>query len=244
MKRFTLSLVASACLLVACGAEAQVVTVPPMKDGGNVQMPFALVPEWGSMKTPAVWNRPWSEYSREELVPTPSYDIKKLTVPMKELLKNRQKNLSALTAKIFYSTRHMGRYHLDAGEDVGTHQGVDIKMPMGAPVGAIANGEIMEIISHEYMGDAVMQKITVWGKDYVAIYGHCGKILVKAGDIVEMKQHICEVGISGQTTDPHLHLQIDVYLGQEKHTPFQTKKTKQKSVESWTVHPIKFILAY
>ena len=40
------------------------------------------------------------------------------------------------------------------------------------------------------------------------IYAHCSKIYVKEGDKIKMGQEIAEVGMTGNTTGPHLHFEV------------------------------------
>lgn len=40
------------------------------------------------------------------------------------------------------------------------------------------------------------------------IYAHCKTLYVKQGESVSLGQEIAEVGMSGNATGPHLHLEI------------------------------------
>ena len=39
-------------------------------------------------------------------------------------------------------------------------------------------------------------------------YGHCSKLYVNEGDIIQQGQEIAEVGATGNATGPHLHFEI------------------------------------
>lgn len=116
-----------------------------------------------------------------------------------------------------YSVGNMGSYATGA-EGEGSHPGVDIRVPVGTPVRAIANGIVTQVqndaggfglfvvIRHPHMPDP--DKPT---RETVlhSAYAHLSSQLVREGDIVEKGQ---QIGLSGQTgfaTGPHLHFQVD-----------------------------------
>lgn len=46
--------------------------------------------------------------------------------------------------------------------------------------------------------------------DVVTVYAHCKKIYVKEGDAITRGEVIGEVGNTGNSTGPHLHLEIRI----------------------------------
>ena len=48
------------------------------------------------------------------------------------------------------------------------------------------------------------------GNGVQTLYGHCSKLYVSAGQYVEQGQAIATVGSTGNSTGPHLHLEIRV----------------------------------
>jgi murein DD-endopeptidase MepM/ murein hydrolase activator NlpD len=46
------------------------------------------------------------------------------------------------------------------------------------------------------------------GYGFVSRYGHCSKVIVKKGDMVERSQTIAFIGSSGRSSAPHLHFEI------------------------------------
>ncbi|WP_411708625.1 peptidoglycan DD-metalloendopeptidase family protein [Corynebacterium sp. LaCa116] len=92
------------------------------------------------------------------------------------------------------------------------HAGLDFAAPIGTPIYAAADGVVVE--GRERYNVAGFGS-WIWldcqdsvGKDF--IYGHVKHdgILVKAGDRVRAGQQIGVVGNEGQSTGPHLHLEV------------------------------------
>ncbi len=86
------------------------------------------------------------------------------------------------------------------------HAGIDLTAPLGSKIYPIKNGVVIKVqyLKYDY-GRAV------WidsGNDIVSVYGHMGKIFVEEGDTVTTDKPIGEVGLTGRTTGPHLHLEI------------------------------------
>lgn len=213
-------LIGSTCTLGACTAKIPP-TVTLWEDTTPIAvMPFKAIPDWGSMTQPSQWDRTWDEYSPDELIPVPEYDLEVLTYPLKYLWRNRTKeNNAVIGAKQFYSTRFYGAYNLDSKEDVNPdHPAIDLKMPFGAPVGSVTTGQIIAVEENDLIGRYLIQEVAVDYDVFRIIYGHCTKILVDVGQVVEQGQPVCTVGLTGKTSAPHLHLEIQhVNSGQPVH---------------------------
>jgi murein DD-endopeptidase MepM/ murein hydrolase activator NlpD len=88
----------------------------------------------------------------------------------------------------------------------GWHQGVDIGAPVGDPVYAAADGEVIGVgIWGSSFGK--FSPVIKHGKWYT-IYAHVGKCHVKKGDKVKLGQHIADIGLEGLSSGPHLHFEI------------------------------------
>lgn len=85
------------------------------------------------------------------------------------------------------------------------HKGVDIPSAEGAPIFALAAGVVT--YAGEKPGFGKMIEID-HGKGYTTRYAHISKIAVKTGDRVDQNQAIAEIGSTGRSTGPHLHLEM------------------------------------
>ena len=87
----------------------------------------------------------------------------------------------------------------------GYHKGLDIAVETGTPIEAAAAGEVTFAGYKGLFGNLV---IISHGNGVETYYAHCSKIYVSAGDHVEVGDVIAAVGSTGNSTGPHLHLEI------------------------------------
>lgn len=86
------------------------------------------------------------------------------------------------------------------------HAGIDITAPLGSNIFPIKIGRVVEIGNSKWnYGRSVLVD---HGDGIHTLYAHMGKIYVQEGDEVDTKTSIGEVGLTGKTTGPHLHLEI------------------------------------
>lgn len=86
------------------------------------------------------------------------------------------------------------------------HEGVDIAKGMGAPIRAVEAGTVVE--SRPATGYGWI--IVIDHKQYQTVYAHMYRkdVKVKVGDRVEKGQIIALMGSNGNSTGPHLHLEL------------------------------------
>ncbi|HKD66862.1 MAG TPA: M23 family metallopeptidase [Candidatus Binataceae bacterium] len=85
------------------------------------------------------------------------------------------------------------------------HEGVDIAAPVGTPVMAAANGQVIFAgRMHGYGRIVIIQH----ADHYVTVYAHDSSNLVEPGQIVRRGQVIGYVGRSGHTTGANLHFEV------------------------------------
>ena len=99
------------------------------------------------------------------------------------------------------------RYGVSSRIRVSTHTGLDIAASKGTEIKAVADGTVTLA---EYSGSyGYLVKID-HGNGVETWYGHTSKMYVKAGQEVKAGDVIALVGSTGNSTGPHLHLEIRI----------------------------------
>ena len=108
-----------------------------------------------------------------------------------------------------YVTSYYGyRIHPISGQK-NYHTGVDIGMPQGTDILAGHDGTVS--LAGEAGGYGlcvVLDGETNGGSTLTTKYGHCSQLLVSAGQTVKAGDVIAKVGSTGNSTGPHLHLEV------------------------------------
>lgn len=118
-------------------------------------------------------------------------------------------NVFGDTNWIPYVTSYYGYRVHPISREKNYHTGVDIGMSQGTSIRAGHDGTVTTA------GDAggyglcvVIEGQTDDGHTLVTKYGHCSQILVNVGDTVSAGDVIAKVGSTGNSTGPHLHLEV------------------------------------
>lgn len=90
----------------------------------------------------------------------------------------------------------------------GLHSGLDIAAPTGTSIKAAASGTV-KIAGRSSTGYGLYVVVS-HGNGIETYYAHCSALLVKAGQKVSQGQVIARVGSTGNSTGPHLHLEIRI----------------------------------
>ncbi len=210
-------------------------------------LPVDKVPDWGSMREPSQWNRSYGEMTAGDFVPVPLYDIHALTMPMATLISPlTPATVPLITAKLLYSTRFLGTYDIDSAEYAGTHAGVDLKLALGTPVGAIGGGKVVKVQQDRHLGLMVMiEHHLPDGTTLFSIYGHLGSVSATVGQAVLPGDIVGTVGLTGESTGAHLHLQLDRGESGENHTPYIVEHPLTPSeADRVLLNPISFISSH
>jgi len=106
------------------------------------------------------------------------------------------------------------------------HTGIDMVSEIGEPVLAAGDGEVIfagyglikgTLDMDDPYGIAVMIKHSFGfeGNTLYTVYGHLQKAIVEDGQIVKAGDPIGTVGITGNTSGPHLHFEVRLQDGQD-----------------------------
>ncbi|WP_280315639.1 M23 family metallopeptidase [Nocardia abscessus] len=85
------------------------------------------------------------------------------------------------------------------------HYGIDFADALGAPIHSVSNGTVIEAGPASGFGLWVR---VLQDDGTTAVYGHVNEMFVHAGQRVNAGDVIATVGNRGQSTGPHLHLEI------------------------------------
>ena len=88
-----------------------------------------------------------------------------------------------------------------------SHTGLDIATSTGTPIAAAASGTVT---FSGYKGSYGNMIVISHGNGVQTYYGHCSKLYVSAGAQVSQGEIIGAVGSTGNSTGPHLHLEVRV----------------------------------
>ncbi len=88
------------------------------------------------------------------------------------------------------------------------HHGIDMASPVGSKVMACKTGIVKNVVKNDsvYGNYIIIQH----ANEMISLYAHLSTIDVKRGESVKGGQKIAEVGLTGLTTGPHLHFEINI----------------------------------
>jgi murein DD-endopeptidase MepM/ murein hydrolase activator NlpD len=104
-----------------------------------------------------------------------------------------------------FRPKGFGSRRIINGEPRSPHAGVDVDLPAGTPVVAIADGTVAFAGEQFFGGNSVVLN---HGGGVFSIYYHLQNYIVSEGQGVARGERIGAVGSSGRATGPHLHFSI------------------------------------
>ncbi|MBK7858987.1 MAG: M23 family metallopeptidase [Archangiaceae bacterium] len=91
--------------------------------------------------------------------------------------------------------------------ELAQHEGVDVAAEAGTPISAAWDGKVVSAGERGGYGNAVEVD---HGNGVHTLYAHASELEVKPGDVVKAGDKLGEVGSTGRSTGPHLHLELRV----------------------------------
>ncbi len=235
----------------------------PQPFNGTV-MPVSKVPHWTHWHTQNTLK--YDQISADKLIDLPPYDLSKMQFPNDQLIWGDSSQDDIRSTKITYPVVYLGNYKLDHNENVGSHLAIDIKMPTGTPLHAIANGKVVKksIQSTGFGNHVVIKHTNVPDPQnpgrlttLYSAFSHMDRVDVVEGQNVLKSQIIGTSGNTGTSTTPHLHFQIDRDSAPwHPYWPFSWKESQAAGLSFFeavnaglgiskgrnnTVHPMKFV---
>ncbi len=130
------------------------------------------------------------------------------------------------TLKQFRISSHFNprRFHPITGR-IAPHKGVDFSMPVGTPILAVGDGEVLVA---KYDGAAGYYVTIRHGRQYSTRYMHLKKILVTPGQKIKRGDRIALSGNTGHSTGPHLHYEF--WINQQAVNPLTTKLPRSEGL--------------
>jgi murein DD-endopeptidase len=108
---------------------------------------------------------------------------------------------------------------------IAPHKGVDFALPIGTPVLAVGDGEVVMAKNGGAAGNYVAIR---HGRQYMTRYMHLSKALVKPGQKVKRGDRIALSGNTGRSTGPHLH--YEVWINNQAVNPLTAKLPRMEGL--------------
>ena len=124
---------------------------------------------------------------------------------IKKELKNKPSINGIKIAVKPVSGRITSRFGVNSRIRVSSHTGLDIACAKGTPIKAVNSGTVTFAGYNGSYGNLI--KIN-HGNGIETWYAHCTRLYASKGEKVKMGEKIASVGSTGNSTGPHLHLEI------------------------------------
>ncbi|KAA9001684.1 murein DD-endopeptidase MepM [Affinibrenneria salicis] len=108
---------------------------------------------------------------------------------------------------------------------IAPHKGVDFAMPVGTPVLAVGDGEVVIAQRSGAAGNYIAVR---HGRQYTTRYMHLNRVLVKPGQKIKRGDRIGLSGNTGRSTGPHLHYEF--WINQQAVNPLTAKLPRSEGL--------------
>lgn len=190
---------------------------PPQPFNGTTY-PVQKVPDWNKFLVTGSAMPTYQKIPENQLIDLPPYTLSDLRYPDSKLLWKDPESDRIRNSKITYAVVYMAAYNNNHEEYSGSHLAVDLKLPEGTPIYAIANGRVIKSTVQEsgFGHHIVVRHPDTPDPDYpgqtavlYSVYAHMSDVNVVEGQNVKKGDMIGRSGKTGTATTPHLHFQID-----------------------------------
>lgn len=134
---------------------------------------------------------------------------KQRNVELQKLAQSAEKQAKKIAlnqwVKPLASYRLTATFGQSSGLWASTHTGLDFAAPVGTPIMSVTNGTVT---SAEYAGAYGNQIIVTTDEGEELWYCHMNEFAVSVGDTVHSGDVVGYVGVTGNTTGPHMHLEV------------------------------------
>lgn len=221
-------------------------------------MPIAFIPNWLNPENQDK-SKHYTDIPIREFIPLPKYD-------RDQLMDQSWTQNDTIIARYTYIGVYMGSYRLNYQENDGGHLAIDIRAPIGTPVLSIANGVVVRTLEWDATGNKFIvvrhDGVPYNGKiiSLYSAYEHLSEITISEGSKVKKWDMIGRVGLTGITTTPHLHFQIDLAEAPfHPYWPFSSSDLTVAKMDfltainagigrenalKYTIHPLDFVQAH
>jgi hypothetical protein len=187
--------------------QVSLVNLPQHAPFDGTTYPVKKVPNWVKLSA-GKYGQTYEEFKSSELMNLPMYDPSEMNTSSND----------GRNAMITYPVVYMGNYKYDHVEFNGSHPSVDIKVPEGTPIYAIANGTVQKASTQS---DGFGHHVVLQHNNFPSLnnknvkdtlfssYSHLSDVSVSTSQVVRKGELLGYSGATGTATSPHLHFQID-----------------------------------
>jgi hypothetical protein len=123
----------------------------------------------------------------------------------------------------------------------GTHTWIDIMLPKNTPITSFTDGKVVRIKTRDWVSKNEWNCIAIQSTDgYVVWYEHLERIDVLIWQVVTQWERIGLCGTTGNSTQYHLHLQVDKWFA-----PFHPYRSQDiHKIKKYTIDPLPYLRAW
>ncbi|KQY64648.1 MULTISPECIES: M23 family metallopeptidase [unclassified Nocardioides] len=150
-----------------------------------------------------------ADSSEEKLQAAAEATAEQRNVELQRLAQDAEKQAKKIALNLWQLPLSSYRLTATFGQSSGlwssTHTGLDFAAPVGTPIMSVTNGTVT---SAEYAGAYGNQIIVTTDDGEELWYCHMNEFAVAVGDTVRAGDVVGYVGVTGNTTGPHMHLEV------------------------------------